>query len=155
MSIGLAASLSLVGVGILTPTRAEVIQNISVPVTFSRFVPCANDGVGEVVQVGGDHHILASITIASSGNVHARIHLQPQGFSGFGLTTGDKYQATGVVQDEFTLESTGQEETFIVNIRLIGQGPGNNLTLHETLHFTINANGDLTAALDHIDIDCK
>ena len=81
-------------------------------------------------------------------------HFQPQGVSGVGLTTGDKYQATGVTQDE-TNVAAGQETTFINNFRLIGQGPGNNLLIHDVFHVTINANGDVTALHDIHSVECK
>jgi len=41
------------------------------------------------------------------------------------------------------------------NFRIIGQGPGNNFLVHETFHFTINANGNVTAFVDHFSVDCK
>jgi hypothetical protein len=83
-----------------------------------------------------------------------KTHDQPQGISGTGLVTGDKYQATGVTQDEFNT-SFGMEETFINNFRIIGQGPGNNFLVHENFHITINANGTVTAFHDNFTIDCK
>jgi len=47
------------------------------------------------------------------------------------------------------------EETFINNFRIIGQGNGNNLLMHETFHVTVNANGALTVLIDKIESDCK
>jgi len=90
--------------------------------------------------------------VAALGNTEAG-HFQPQGISGIGQTTGDKYQGTGVTQDEFNA-TVGVEETFINNFRIIGQGSGNNLLVHETFHITINANGSVTAFLDNFSIDC-
>ena len=83
-----------------------------------------------------------------------KTHTQPQGISGQGLTTGDKYQATGVTQDQFNV-TVGQEETFVNNFRMIGQGPGNNFLVHETFHITINADGTVTTVVDNFGADCK
>ena len=71
-----------------------------------------------------------------------------------GQTTVDKYQGTGVTQDEFNAK-VDMEETFINNFRIIGQGSGNNFLVHETFHVTINANGSVTAFLDNFSIDCR
>jgi hypothetical protein len=45
--------------------------------------------------------------------------------------------------------------TFVNNFRIIGQGPGNNFLVHETMHITLNAAGFLTVFHDNITVDCK
>ena len=130
--------------------------NEQVPVTIFVFVSCANGGAGEVVALQGDLHILSHVTVSNSGNVHVKVHFQPMGISGQGLTTGDKYQGTGVTQEQFN--SNGPlpiTDTFINNFRIIGQGPGNNFLVHATFHITINANGDVTSVVDNFKAECK
>jgi len=41
------------------------------------------------------------------------------------------------------------------NFYMIGQGPGNNFKVHETYHYTIDANGELTAFVDNFSVTCK
>lgn len=154
ISVGLAATLALFALTLPTPTRAANVVNVSFPVDIFVFIPCANGGAGEVVHLSGNLHEVINMTFDNAGGVHVKDHFQPQGISGVGLTTGDKYQATGVTQDEFNAK-VGFEHTFINNFRIIGQGPGNNLLVHETAHITINANGDVTANFDHFSVDCK
>ncbi|OLC57695.1 MAG: hypothetical protein AUH85_02690 [Chloroflexi bacterium 13_1_40CM_4_68_4] len=135
---------------------AAVEMNASVPTSLTVFVPCANSGAGEPVMLSGDLHILFAFEVDSSGGLHGKIHFQPQSVSGTGVVTGAKYQGTGVEQDEFTAASSGTSETtYINNFRIIGQGPGNNFLVHETLHLTLKANGDVTAFVDNFSIDCK
>ncbi len=76
---------------------------------------------------------------------------------GIGLTTGDKYQGTGVTQDHFNVGADGLPVTFtfVNNFRIIGQGPGNNYLVHQTFHVTINAHGEVTAEVDNIRVECK
>jgi hypothetical protein len=128
--------------------------NTTFPIDLIVFVPCANGGAGELIEVTGPLHDLFHMTTDNTGGIHVKVHDQPQGVSGVGLTTGDKYQATGVTQDEFTAVA-GQEETFVNNFRMIGQGPGNNFLVHDNFHVTVNANGDVTASHDNFSIDCK
>ena len=123
------------------------------PIDLAVFVPCANGGVGEDVLLSGNLHDLIHVTV-NDNSVHVKTHDQPQGISGTGVVTGDKYQGTGVTQDEFNT-SFGMEETFINNFRIIGQGPGNNFLVHENFHITINANGTVTASHDNFTVDCK
>jgi hypothetical protein len=123
------------------------------PISFVVFVPCANGGAGEDVFLSGNLHDLFHITI-NDNSLHVKVHDQPQGISGTGLTTGVKYQATGVTQEEFNT-SFGVTDTFVNNFRIIGQGPGNNLLVHDNFHITINANGTVTAIHDNFRVDCK
>jgi len=123
------------------------------PIDLTVFVPCANGGLGEDVELSGTLHDLISVTI-NDNSLHVKTHDQPQGISGTGLVTGDKYQATGVTQEEFNT-SFGLQDTFVNNFRIIGQGNGNNFLVHENFHITINANGTVTALHDNFSIDCK
>src|SRR5262245_3868758 len=154
MCLGLAVSLTMIGLALPMPTRAETVVNISVPYNNLVGVPCANGGAGELVALSGDLHVLINMNVSNSGNVHAKVHFQPQGVSGVGVTTGDKYQGTGVTQDEFNI-AVGVEETAVNNFRIIGKGPGNNSVFHSLFHITVNANGDVTAFVTNISVDCK
>lgn len=131
-------------------------DNLQVPVTLFVFVPCAAGGAGEVISVSGDLHILTHLTI-NDNNVVFKSQFQPQGVSGTGFTTGDKYQATGLTQSTQTGSFTNGrfEFTFVNNFRMIGQGPGNNFLVHEDFHFTVNANGVVTVTHDNFSIECK
>ena len=46
-------------------------------------------------------------------------------------------------------------DTFVNNFRLIGPGTGNDLFGHDTIRFTINANGDLTAEVVNSSVECR
>ena len=151
---GLIAVLSIAVVSSSSgaPASSSTVNTVF-PIDLIVFVPCANGGAGEDVALSGNLHDLFHITV-NGNSLHVKTHDQPQGISGTGLVTGDKYQATGVTQDEFNT-SFGMEETFINNFRIIGQGPGNNFLVHENFHITINANGTVTASHDNFTVDCK
>lgn len=136
------------------PAQAAVQTNLKVPVDIGVFIPCAAGGAGEVVFLNGNLHVLLRFTIDQAGGIHAASHFQPQGITGVGQTTGDKYQGTGVTQDQFNAK-VGQEETFINNFRIVGQGPGNNFLIHENFHFEIDAKGIVTAYVDNFSVDCR
>jgi hypothetical protein len=138
-----------------TPSlHAAVTTNVKIPVNIPVFIPCAAGGAGELVVLQGNLHALVRFTMSASGTIHAAIHFQPQGISGVGQTTGDKYQGTGVTQDQFNA-TVGHEETFINNFRIIGQGNGNNFLIHQVVHITINANGTVRAFVNMQSVDCR
>ena len=141
---------------LIAPAHAAIQVNDKTDIDLTVFVPCAADGAGEVVDLIGPLHTLISFTI-NGNNVSGIMHFQPQGISGTGQTTGDKYQATGVTEESFknSLQNGQANDTFVNNFRIIGQGPGNNFLVHETLHFTINANGTTTVFHDNFSVDCK
>ncbi len=140
----------------IVPANAAVQANDTTEINLSIFIPCAASGAGETVDLTGPLHTLITFTI-SGNNVSGFFQFQPQGISGTGETTGAKYQATGVTQESFksSLQNGQVNETFVNNFRIIGQGPGNNFLVHETLHFTINANGAVTVSHDNFSADCK
>jgi len=150
------ASLGTLLAFAIAPTHAAVEVNDKSDISLSVFVPCAAEGAGEVVDLSGPLHTLLSFTI-NGNKVSTDAHLQPQGISGFGETTGAKYHATGVTQESFTasLQNGQANSTFVNNFRIIGQGPGNNLLVHETAHITIDADGTVTVTHDNFSIDCR
>ena len=151
---GLVAVLSFAVVSSSSGAPASSFTaNSFFPIELTVFVPCANGGLGEDVELSGTIHDLFHVTL-NDNTVHVKTHDQPQGVTGTGLVTGDKYQGTGVSQDEFTA-AVGQEETFINNFRIIGQGNGNNFLVHENFHITVNANGTITSFHDNFTVDCK
>jgi hypothetical protein len=156
---GVTKACLIVGLAIMMiviPAHAAVETNNTTDIALSEFVPCAAGGAGEIVDLAGPLHTLILFTI-NGNNVSGKFHFQPQGIAGVGETTGEKYQATGVTQESFktALENGQANLTFVNNFRIIGQGPGNNLLVHETLHITINADGSLTATHDNFSMDCK
>jgi hypothetical protein len=80
-------------------------------------------------------------------------HFQPQGVSGVGLQTGDRYQGTGVTQSEFN-DTAGLESTYVNNFRIIGQGPNNKLLVHSVVHVTITPNGHVSTVVDNFSVEC-
>jgi hypothetical protein len=138
------------------PARAAVVQNISVPFNLNVFVPCANFDAGELIQISGNLHFLTSTTLDQAGGFHFSQQASPQGVAGLGLTTGDKYRATGVTRTDFSSTSSGALQfSFLNRFYVVGQGPDNNFSIQETEHVTITPDGTVTVSFDNISITCK
>jgi hypothetical protein len=156
LAVMLALIVSL-GVAQVQAKATTVTTNFSQPIDLTVFVPCAGGGAGEYVQMSGPLHVLFVTTLDNQGGFHSDFLFQPMGVSGTGLSTGDKYQATGETQGTFNGDLSGQplEGTFINNFKIIGQGPGNNFLVHETFHITVNPDGTVTAFVDNFYVKCK
>jgi hypothetical protein len=143
------------------PVSAQAVTettSLSIPLDQVAFVPCANGGAGEFVQLSGELHVLFHVSISDSGQLTIKEHFQPQGATGVGLTTGDTYQATGVTQGITTVDTVDGfpfETTFVNNFRIIGHGLDNNLLVHTTFHVTVNANGEVTAEVVNTSVECR
>jgi hypothetical protein len=152
-------AITLLALTLAGPAFAQALAittNQFVPFAQAAFVPCANGGAGEVVLIQGTLHIQDHITI-NNNRVSLKVHFQPQGAEGIGTVSGDKYQSTGVTQEQDSLPLTNgaAEFTFINNFKIIGQGPNNNLLVHQTVHITIDANGFVTSNVDNTTIECR
>jgi hypothetical protein len=137
------------------PASAGIIANTAIPFEQVVSVPCADGGSGEDVLLTGFLHVLITETVDHEGSVHTTTHFQPMGVAGTGLTTGDVYHATGITRDAVNGLDVPREETFVNNFRLIGEGKGNNLLIHEVSHVTIDANGFVTALVDRVSVECR
>jgi hypothetical protein len=118
-----------------------------------RFVPCANGGAGEVVDISGTVHRVEHVTETENG-FHLVLHANPI-VTGVGRTTGDTYQARGGFNLSFNV-GPGETETVRDVFKLVGPGPNNNLTVtFAKFHYTINANGELVVLNeDAFSVEC-
>jgi hypothetical protein len=154
----ITALFMVAGLALFTvPADAAKQVNVVTEIDITVFVPCAAGGAGELVDLSGRLHIMINFTI-NGNNVSGVAHFQPQGISGIGETTGDKYQGTGVTKDssfKLSFQNGQASQTFVNNFRIIGQGPGNNLLIHEVAHITFNANGTVTVDHDNFSAQCR
>jgi hypothetical protein len=152
----MAMTCLLALVFVATSANAAVQVNTRTDISLQVFVPCAAGGAGEMVDLSGPLHTLVTLTI-NGNNFSEVLHFQPQWISGTGETTGAKYQATGLTEETTTGSfQNGQfNQTFVNRFDIIGQGHGNNFTIHETAHITINANGTVTVFFDNFGVECK
>lgn len=144
-----------------TGTAAAQTTSQSFPVTINVFIPCANGGEGEFVEMTGTLHVLMHMSTNANGCMTMKMHFQPQQLTGVGATTGAKYQATGVTQST-THDKTncGEgctiEENFVNNFRMVGQGPGNNYTVHSNTRVIYNVcTGETTVVNENASVECN
>ena len=142
---------------VASPAFASAItttQNETFPTDIYAWVPCANSGNGELVHVSGPLKALFKITETYEGQFLIKTLYNPQGISGEGLTTGVIYRGTGMTQQTY-IENKGIHDTFVNQFNMIGQGPNNNLSVHEDFHLTVNADGTVSAFHDNFRIECR
>jgi len=151
----LIAVLSLLVMAGLAPavTAQTAIETtmLTFPVVTRMFVPCANGGAGEFVDLTGETTVL----LHSTGNPHINLtlrHAQTH-LTGVGEITGDVYHFSGMRTDTVR-GSAGFIELNMNSSRLIGQGPDNNFTVHQIVYFLFTPTEQFITNA-HFDIECR
>ncbi len=154
--VGIIALCSAASLAVVGSAHSAVQVNSKDPIQLQVFVPCANNGAGELVDLSGDLHTLISATI-NGNKASGSEDFQPQGINGVGETTGAKYHAVGGTRTSFdvSLQNGQGNQTFVNTFDIIGQGPGNNLKVQEVAHVTFNADGTITVLFDKLSVTCK
>lgn len=107
------------------------------------------DCTGEIVEISGTIHLVNQTQV--DGSVIG--HFNYQNVSGVGLTSGNTYQVSAV--DHFRLSAPFPTDiTSVQSFRLINRGSESNLLVTVFYHITGNANGEVTASIDNLDVQC-
>jgi hypothetical protein len=151
-----AGFVLVLGLASMPPAAAAVEAHYVEPFAVTYFVPCANNGAGEFVDLVGSVDVLVTSTI-NGNKVSGTVRFRPEGITGVGATTGDTYYAHGVSMNQFTgsLQNNLYTTTIVGSFLVISPGPGTNLHVHEAIHFTINANGEVTADIYNSGFHCN
>ena len=130
--------------------------NLTIPTQFHAQNPCAGGRFGEIVVFEGEQHLVFFQSSTANGRLNTKLQWNAEGVTGVGQYTGLAYRATGVTQ-EHTVSGAPlpYTETMINNYHIIGQGKATNLDLHETVHITVNANGEVSAWVTDYNFSCK
>ena len=110
-----------------------------------------------MVALSGEVEVVSHSSTDANGGVHFSFHVRPSSVTGVGATSGLTSRGTGggLVSQFDAADGFPAVYSMINNFRIIGQGPGNNLLMHMTIHMTMNANGEQTAQVDLSSQDCK
>lgn len=110
---------------------------------------CTGELVDFVVSWQGTFHI----SLDKSGGLHISGN---DVFSarGTGETSGISYLGNQTDSFSFNLK-VGEEATQDLHFSMISKGGTSNFQVHETAHYTVNANGVVTVSFDNLRITCQ
>jgi hypothetical protein len=129
--------------------QATVSANTSDPLSQLLSNPCN----GDVVAIEGVVHTVFGVHVDQAGGSHLQAHIIEHG-SGVGLAAGDKYSFSADTQFVSNTPDPSSETTQVVSVHLVGQGGTTNFLALQVLHFTMNANGQVTALVDKFTSAC-
>ena len=148
--------LSLAATGLLATVAAAdaaIVTNASSSYAYSGFVPCANDGAGELVNGKIDSHVLVTSTTNEQVDV-STFQSAPRGTL-VGASSGDVYRLTGVTRGTYVTVAQGDRysATYVSRYQLIGRAGTSHLVVSETAHIT-RAGDDVIVERDEFSIEC-
>ena len=119
---------------------------------------CTN---GETIELNGNVHLVGRVVVDETGG-HVVGHVNFQGVRGDGLTTGNDYRVPyafdSTTDFNIRFDTTQGSATETTAFELISKGPSKsapNLLVHAQFHFTINANGKVTAEIVNLIAECR
>jgi hypothetical protein len=124
------------------------LGNVRVPVAFSG-VTCDSD----LVEGTGIGHFHNTATQDATGDLHVTNHTTITG-AAVAQQSGARYAVSFEDNLSLSLHETPATFTEVMNLNLIGQGGAPNLVARTLVHFTVNANGVLAAAVDRFVVHC-
>lgn len=128
---------------------------VSEPYESTLFIPCANGGVGEDVNLTGTVKIVRQETY-NNQRFTFTLHAIPDGITGVGLSTGDTFTAIGGSQSTVTgtIEYGGQySATYVQQMRFTG--PGISFVVKYKFHVTVTSDGNISTRIDEEKIECN
>src|SRR5258708_32458005 len=135
--------------GILAlPLLAANLINTDISVSETVFDPCSS----EDVNLNGSAHLVGNGTL-NNNTLHIIAQVDEH-LVGTGALSGATYRLDATAHAEFNIDidsvtSTGEVTIPLAMTQLIGQGNVPNANVLLLLHFTVNANGTVTADVHH------
>jgi hypothetical protein len=139
--------LAIAATAVLATSAPAATTSFKFPISFT-----ATDCPDPVALTGTVHGVITSVDNGAGGSLVSST-FNPQGVIGLGLLSGRTYHGTGVTTETFTA-AKGETHTFVNNFRLISPGAGGDVIVQDVFHVTVNANGDVTAAVDRSTVSC-
>ena len=151
VTLGWVAALAALCLGHGAPARAQAtVFTLAQAMPVDTILTACN---GETVHVTGTANCLEHTSTSSNGNFVFDAHMNYQGVTGVGLTTGAQYQVQSV-DDLMLIGPVPSIITSVLSAQLIGQGSVPNLTMHAIFHLVVNSDGTSAFTADNFTGGC-
>ena len=147
-----ASAVAVVALAVVAGAAASAsafTEHVSYPDTFTFSSPCT----GHQIRFEGTLEETNHVTVDAAGGVHVLSNIRWNYVDVVDTITGDHFKLLGanaqVINEQAGLQASS---TFNTVITVVAPGPANNITIHQKLHLTWNANGALTTVtLDRVE----
>lgn len=149
IAVALVSSLFLFDSRAVAQAESETTRIDFGPVTDTRPHPCNGEPMVLTLQAS----LWSHFTTDAQGGTHNHFHVVARS-DGEGAS-GTKYHQRQVVQNLLTRTEGADTITSQQTLLMVGQGPDDDFYMHVTMHITFNANGEPTATVSNIELECR
>lgn len=144
-------SSNLAGQNPHASTRTSIV---AVPFETTEFVPCANGGAGEDVQLNGYTAFVYQI-VWTDNNFSLSYHGNDHQVTGIGLTSGESFVGSGGFQGTATGSWVNNQwvSTTVQHLRIVGQNTV--FIVNYKLHLVVTPDGTVTVSTSERTVDCN
>jgi hypothetical protein len=147
----------------LAGTATAMVQRETVPAAEAVFFdPDDIECLGEEVTLTGVVRITVQSTLDRRGILHFRVTSQPRNVKAVGSESGTLWLLRGQtttafkgVEDPETGEIAFSNFRFLNVFRVVGRAGEPSSSDHFLVHTTVNANGEVTAQVEHVRSTCR
>jgi hypothetical protein len=133
-----------------------VVANLKIDAVVFASLLCGT--TREEFLTRGKLHILVATETDSDGGTHFKLHFNSAKLTGENIRTGEEIQLRFTNNTEANGRFDGARESTVTatTTAVIGDGPdARHLVAHATIHVTMNANGEVTAVVSNIFLECR
>lgn len=138
----MAVALMALPVGV---SAQPTVENIQLRIPLEGRYDDLPEPCEDLVHIAGTLHLSGHWTEMDNGEVLVVLHSNPQGAVTQGVETGNIYHGVGVGHDIIRTLGPGESYT---SVDVFMQVP--HFGVQWVVHTTINANGEVTAEIDHL-----
>jgi hypothetical protein len=135
----------------LSPAYGQAVvvtERLTIPLDYTD-TSCS----GEPIHITGSYLLTFHITQVNAEKALQTVHQNYQGAQATGLTSGQQYQVIAAHNSQIA-PGPGGGFTLVSPLRIVSQGPGNDYVVYYTIHASMNANGEPTAYIEHVRVEC-
>lgn len=140
-----------------TPAPGHQPTVIEFPLAFSTYSPCANNGLGEIIDLTGTVKFSAFGVEDSNNVVHFRFNDAYLNTTGIGQSTGSIYQVVKQSVTHITVDEDTNTTTITASSHsaLIGRGQTENMNLNSNFRVILYADGSVELITNHFWVTCQ
>ncbi len=126
----------------------------AVPFQKTVYVPCANGGAGENVELSGNTNFVYQMTWTDHGFTLV-YHANHQNVTGVGLTSGERFVGSGVTNGTVMGAWVNNSWVATTNEQMRVVGQNTNFIVKYQYHLTVTPDGNITASIKEVTAECK
>jgi hypothetical protein len=117
-------------------------------------IECDNGQASELIALEGKIFERFVFQFNPGGGVHVSIHTMPVGVRGVGVESGEEYRVQEQEHAAYNSSVMGGVGNYRQTVKIVGRTSGARYTLVGRGHYTVNANGELSAVRDTLVLEC-